>query len=115
MFQFYDSPIKSYFTKLESVFDEEFQFYDSPIKSIHDNDTKYVERCFNSMIVRLKADFVPTISIIATAFQFYDSPIKRVRVDRWRVFGVMFQFYDSPIKRIAGVRESVPPFLVSIL
>ena len=77
-FQFYDSPIKSLFSRSLSSCFFRFQFYDSPIK-------RRRESVFRARIYR--------------AFQFYDSPIKRKqKVCYFINFFFMFQFYDSPIK-----------------
>jgi|GEM_PF-2135531 len=55
---------------------------------------------FNSMIVRLKASIAIHITFEGNPFQFYDSPIKSFRKQLECRSFPQFQFYDSPIKRL---------------
>ena len=58
-FQFYDSPIKSKALILCSARFSVFQFYDSPIKSVPTiSIIATAGVSFNSMIVRLKANYM---------------------------------------------------------
>ena len=61
VFQFYDSPIKSFSSTPCCTFEAWFQFYDSPIKSRIKVILSKYKRRFNSMIVRLKVN-TPSIT-----------------------------------------------------
>ena len=91
-FQFYDSPIKSFYFKSHPYTSRTFQFYDSPIKS-------------NFSIERL---------IELSKFQFYDSPIKS------RGFAKAFPLFFSFNSMIVRLKVIYPTtfflrFFVSIL
>ena len=99
-----------------------FQFYDSPIKSFKGEGKYLTFPCFNSMIVRLKV--TPPFELYIKMWSF-NSMIVRLKV-KWNLscdrihtsFNSMivrlkarferaarrgtfaFQFYDSPIKRL---------------
>ena len=91
-----------------------FQFYDSPIKSFYYGMSNVADRCFNSMIVRLKARLDDEI---VTEIIGFNSMIVRLKEEGRIVTAlrVRFQFYDSPIKRGSGCSLPNPTTYVSIL
>ena len=97
-FQFHSGSIKSEIQRQQAREGGRFQFHSGSIKSREKSTYIPLCVCFNSIVVRLKGEWIPQNPGAAIWFQFHSGSIKRRYESQGYTSLIRFQFHSGSIK-----------------